>query len=102
MIDKNKNGRPDHLELKDTDGDGVIDLYDEDDDNDGIPDNEGTRICLHSTPLHARKQKKVNVLSDSLASTPPSGEGDACLHKSKVLCDSTHKGQSTCFLLFNY
>lgn len=42
MVDRNRNGIPDHLELKDTDGDGIIDLLDDDDDNDGIPDDEGS------------------------------------------------------------
>ncbi|KAF5403015.1 hypothetical protein PHET_03766 [Paragonimus heterotremus] len=39
-VDRNRNGIPDHLELKDSDGDGIIDLEDDDDDNDGIPDDE--------------------------------------------------------------
>lgn len=47
-IDANKNGRPDRLEMKDSDGDGIIDLYDDDDDNDGIPDTEGTHLCCIS------------------------------------------------------
>ncbi|VDK29935.1 unnamed protein product [Dibothriocephalus latus] len=41
VFDSNANGIPDILELNDTDGDGIIDLYDTDDDNDGIPDDKG-------------------------------------------------------------
>ncbi|KER19524.1 hypothetical protein T265_15515, partial [Opisthorchis viverrini] len=40
VVDRNRNGIPDHLELKDRDGDGIVDLDDDDDDNDGIPDAE--------------------------------------------------------------
>ncbi|VEL16350.1 unnamed protein product, partial [Protopolystoma xenopodis] len=38
--DENTNQRLDILEAKDTDGDGIPDYLDDDDDNDGIPDSE--------------------------------------------------------------
>ncbi|CAI2728026.1 unnamed protein product [Schistosoma spindalis] len=40
VADRNNNGIPDNLEMKDSDNDGIIDLYDDDDDNDGIPDDQ--------------------------------------------------------------
>ncbi|KAK4471639.1 hypothetical protein MN116_005048 [Schistosoma mekongi] len=40
VTDRNHNGIPDHLEMKDSDNDGILDFYDDDDDNDGIPDDQ--------------------------------------------------------------
>lgn len=85
MIDKNKNWRPDHLEMKDTDGDGVIDLYDEDDDNDGIPDVEGTPYPF---TLHARSIVCGNMHPHA----------HATLGRSAFTCLSASE---TCFVIYS-
>ena len=54
--------------LKDTDGDGIPDIYDDDDDNDGIPDNEDPDANGNGIPDDQEKDTDGDGIPDYLDS----------------------------------
>ncbi|CAH8568628.1 unnamed protein product [Schistosoma rodhaini] len=74
VADRNNNGIPDNLEMKDSDNDGIIDLYDDDDDNDGIPDDQDDDDDNDGVKDY-HEDKNVNQKLDILEAKDTDGDG---------------------------